>query len=298
LRLASPLADALNAGEDAHCRLGARMAGVSYAEFFERYKGGDPAYKNYRQAAKPGNFGYGGGMGPPKFVFTQRNDAQTTRGPDGREYKGIRFCLILGVAERCGEVMIREWNGNECTPVCKKCTDIAADLRAAFVTEWNMRPYFDVASKISKGTREVCVPPLNRIRGGCSFTQAANSFFQGLAADGMKHAFWNVSRECYTDESSPMYGARPLVCIHDELFSTMRIEQADRAARRLSDVMVESMRLFCPDVLVKAEPALMPRWYKGAEAVYTDEGKLTAWYPGGRFRDAKGKPVEIRLDAQ
>ena len=47
---------------------------------------------------------------------------------------------------------------------------------------------------------------------------------------------------------------------------------------RQAQIMVEQMRTCVPDVKVKAEPALMRRWYKQAEAVY-NEGKLVPWEP-------------------
>lgn len=294
----SPLADALNRGDDAHCRLAANFVGMTYEAFLAAYKAGDKKLKSYRQAAKPGNFGYGGGMGAAKFVFTQRLANDVTTGPDGRLYKGIRFCLLLGRAETCGAEKITEWHGRECLPVCKVCTEVADELRSYFVDTWRMRPYFAQASWVAdEGGGEIMVPPANRVRGGCNFTQAANGPFQQLAADGMKHAFWEVSRRCYTDRASPMFGDRPLVCIHDELFSVLRARTAHESAHAMRDVMVEAMRTVCPDVLVKAEPALMPRWYKGAEAIYDASGRLIPWRPGLEGFDDKGRPMSVRADA-
>jgi hypothetical protein len=42
--------------------------------------------------------------------------------------------------------------------------------------------------------------------------------------------------------------------------------------------MVESMKVYTPDVAIEAPPALMRRWYKGADPVYRD-GRLVPWEP-------------------
>jgi len=299
MQLDSPLARALLAGDDAHCRLGARMVGETYEAFLAAYKNGSKKHKAYRQASKPGNFGYGGGMGAAKFVLTQRKAAETTVGPDGTVYKGIRFCLILGRAERCGVEKITEWNDHETAPVCKVCVDAAEELRQAFQDTWNMRPYFKRVKQLIDSTGgEIMVPPMNRIRGGCSFTQAANGFFQGLAADLMKHALWEVTKEAYTDEASPLWGTRVLSCVHDELVATMPAERAHEAAVRLAQVQVEAGRLFVPDVAeaLRAVPALMSRWWKGAEDIYDADGRLVPWDSGVVAFDSKRRPVRVRDD--
>ena len=45
--------------------------------------------------------------------------------------------------------------------------------------------------------------------------------------------------------------------------------------------MVESMQAFIPDVRVAVESTLMPRWYKEAEALWTDKAKtaMEIWTP-------------------
>jgi len=41
--------------------------------------------------------------------------------------------------------------------------------------------------------------------------------------------------------------------------------------------MVEKMKEVVPDVVVRAEPALMRRWTKDSKTVYNAEGKLIPW---------------------
>lgn len=49
--------------------------------------------------------------------------------------------------------------------------------------------------------------------------------------------------------------------------------------QKIIAIMVDSMKQFVKRVQIKAEPALMTRWYKEAEPVYDAEGKLQIWTP-------------------
>ena len=112
-----------------------------------------------------------------------------------------------------------------------------------------------------------------------NFTAGCNSFFQSLAADGGKSALRNVVREAYLDEASPLFGTRPIMFVHDEIFSEVPCEKLHEAAKRKAQIMVESMRVWVPDVHINAEPAAMTHWYKEAEAVYDESGRLIPWEP-------------------
>ena len=116
------------------------------------------------------------------------------------------------------------------------------------------------------------------MRGGLGFTDMSNTSFQHLAAMGAKHALWNVTKEMYTDIKSLLYGGKILIFLHDELFMELPEETASDAGFRVEKVMVDSMREFIPDVKIKAPPALMRRWYKGADTVIVDD-KLIPWEP-------------------
>jgi hypothetical protein len=106
------------------------------------------------------------------------------------------------------------------------------------------------------------------------YTAVCNGFFQHLAAMGAKAALYAVVKECYLDTSSPLYGCRPWLFAHDEIgleipyYDIGRKTAADAAMRRLSEIMVEVMSKWVPDVPVKAEGVLCRRWYKGAEPAF------------------------------
>lgn len=275
----SELAKALNGGIKVHDAMGARLGGISYAEILERNKAGDKKVKAWRQAAKAANFGFPGGMGGPKLVLQQRKQGPDTTAADGTKYKGLRLCILLRGALVCGEEKITEWKERPLPPTCRACVECAEGLRTAWLDQWpENRDYFrgPVSSASDRGWMEQHVS--KRIRGGVSFTSAANGYFQGLAADGAKLALYRTSRECYVDRASALYGSRVILFAHDELILEVPEAQAHEAATRLSEVMVGAMREFVPDVVVTAEPALMRRWFKGAEPKHVD-GRLVPWEP-------------------
>jgi len=256
------------------------MLGVPYERALELKKQGDRTFKDLRQAAKPINFGLPGGMGDAKVcVWAREKSNGETVGPDGRKYAGIRFCLLIGGAEVCGEEKITEYKKRPTPPVCRRCVmAVKNKLRPAWL-ELNpeMPEYFKLAARVADttGAREI----LGDVRGGMDFTQASNDWFQRLAAIGMKHALWAVTRECYLPElASPLLGARIPMAIHDELFMEMAEETAHLAGPRAAEVMrAEMRRVAVPDVLVKVEPALMRHWLKDAEPTYDAAGKLICW---------------------
>ena len=108
-----------------------------------------------------------------------------------------------------------------------------------------------------------------RIRRYCTKNSAINFPFQALAADGAKVAMWNLYRA----------GFKLVGFIHDEFLIEVPLETLDRDAKRATKIMIDSMRRILPDLLVKAEPAAMTRWYKEAEPVYNTRGELILWQP-------------------
>lgn len=202
----------------------------------------DPHVKDMRQTAKMPNFGVPGGMGPETFCFM----AKTQFGVEISIEKGTAFIAAFKTAFP-EVVSYFAWISKE-----------TANPHGSF----NLTQLFS-----------------NRIRGNVQYTQAANSMFQGLAADGVKHAMWLISRECYIDKESPLYGTRMVAFIHDEVLAECPEDRAPEAADRLSALMVEGMKAYLPDVPVKAEPALMRYWYKDAETVRDSAGRLQIWEP-------------------
>mgnify|MGYP001604517681 FL=1 len=115
------------------------------------------------------------------------------------------------------------------------------------------------------------LPSTGRKRGGCGYSDGANYFFQGMAADGAKMALFAVSAECYADPTSVLFGCRPVVFIHDEIFLEVPESIAHEAALRVVEIMEREMMRVTPGVPSRASPALCRHWIKAAEAVYRND---------------------------
>jgi DNA polymerase I-like protein with 3'-5' exonuclease and polymerase domains len=109
------------------------------------------------------------------------------------------------------------------------------------------------------------------VRGRVSFSQARNTPFQGLAADGAKLALWNLLFMEY----------RVVAFIHDEVL----VELPDRGGyvneaqvRQVVEIMRLSMEEVTGNVPVGCEYTLSRRWSKDAKAVVKD-GKVYPWEP-------------------
>ena len=232
-------AERLRADVDLHSHMGAAIARVS-AEEFERL----PNKKALRQLGKRANFGLMGGMGPARFVATAEAD-----GVD----------LTLG-----GQL------GDDPEAV-------AARIRELWYTETpEARDYHrEIGRLIELGE------PLHSFREGLvrttdRFAEAANHFFQNYVARWTKRALVRVVEEC--DGDGALAGSHVVVVVHDEIIAEVPEAKASAAAQRISAIMVEEAQAMTPDVPIVAEPALMRRWYKGADPVW-EGGELVPWEP-------------------
>ena len=244
----SEMADAINAGLDPHLDMAASMLGIPYEEAIALKKQKDTVITEYRQMSKALNFGYPGGLGAAKFVEYAR--------------AGYGVSLTEAEARRKKEEWYKKWP--------------------------EMRLYHQHFGSMALGDRQFTVvqPGSNRVRGGCFFPAACNTVFQGRAADGAKRAGWYIATECYLKDPyrdgsgpTPLYGARPVLFVHDEFILEVPIATAHEATLRLSDVMIAGMREVVPDVKVGTEYAIATRWYKGAEAAYDENKRLIPWEP-------------------
>lgn len=268
-RSGSKMAEVINESKDPgalHTVFAAKMLDRDVDEFKALVKAGDKAAKNTRQMAKAANFGFPGGMGPAKLVLAKRKE-------------GLRFCTASGIKEVCGEEMTPGIDGGP--RVCTACLSIATRLRKQYLLTWEeIREYLNLVAGLPgiNANEGVWVSPgTGYVRGGLGFSNGANHPFQHLAAMGAKHALWQISRECYTDRSSPLFGSRPVLFAHDEIIAELPEAKAHEAANRMAEIMIASMREFVPDVHIAAEPALMRYWTKAAEPKFDANGRLVPW---------------------
>lgn len=262
----SVLADAINADMDPHSFFGAKMLGVEYDYFFKRKK--EPEFDLLRQAGKAANFGFPGMMGAAKFVGAKRKEGQ-------------RVCKWADPKSECGRERTLVWKQRPTDrPMCVACLEHAEKLRRIFLDAWpEVQRYWQVVQSLIDPADDSIVQLVSqRKRGGLSAPAAANTYFQGLTADGAKAAVVELTRRMYLDTSSALYGSRLVVFAHDETILEIPEARAHEAAHEQARVMVDEMRKFVRRVKVKAEPALMRYWYKEAQPVYVD-GKLVPWEP-------------------
>lgn len=225
----SDLAVALRLGLDPHVELASVLLDMSSQEAQDRYRDGDPDVENSRQFAKIGNYGLGGGMGPPAFIDYAR---------------GYGIDVPVPKAYRIHGAYRERWS--EMPFYFQHCSELAGE---------------------DGGT--VVFPRSGLIRGHVRYTAICNGFFQHPAAMGAKAALRRAARECYLDPSSPLYGCRIWYFGHDEVGMEVPadVRRASAAAGRLRDVMVEEMQPWCPDVPIRASEVACRRWLKGAKAV-------------------------------
>lgn len=234
----SRMADAINAGRDLHLALAAALLGTTYEDVVARQDSSE--VKRARQFAKVGNFGLPGGLGEDTLI----------------EYARANYGLEM------------TW-------------EQAHSLKTTWLETFpEMTEYFHNINLQMDEYNEAVIEAFGTkmVRGGASFTQACNYYFQGLAAQGAKEAVYLVVRGCDLGEQG-FVGCSPVAFVHDEIIIQAPLEAADTAARALSATMMAAMTQTIPDVKITAKPCLMRRWYKDAKPVYDHTGRLIPWEP-------------------
>jgi DNA polymerase I-like protein with 3'-5' exonuclease and polymerase domains len=128
-----------------------------------------------------------------------------------------------------------------------------------------------------------------RIRGRVRYSQARNTPFQGLAADGAALALFNLVRE----------GFRVVGFIHDEVLVELPDEGghvSEAKVLQVKGIMCREMEsVLVGDIPVGCEAALCTRWHKKAKLIVKD-GKVLPWEPEGQAPAARPvQPVQDEL---
>ncbi len=215
---------------DPHSYFAADAMGISYEDALERKAAKDPALVEARQGAKAANFGYPGGLGAETFIKYAAN-----------------YGLDLD-------------------------RDDALRLKDAWKSAWpEAGPYLKwISHRLGiADTTTIVQLRTSRVRAGCIYTQAANTLFQGLAADGANYATWLISRECYGAKPGPLTGARIVAFIHDEFLLEIpnpsgRLDGPEIVAgkRRLEELMIQGMETVVRNVPIRCEAVAARRWGK------------------------------------
>lgn len=235
----SNLGTALNEGKDPHLMFGAFMMGIPYEEAVARKE--EPDVKRFRKLAKPFNFGKAGGLGNKNFQAYA---------------KAPPYNVLLTIEE------IRTYS----------------NMWYELWTE--IKEYHAYISKLCHNPKKLAtIEQLfsRRIRADIPYCTAANTYFQGLGADATKHAGWLITKACYNDTPSPLYGCRMVNYVHDEfIVEVPEGPKAEPAANELARLMVKGAGPFLPDYSATTTPLLMRYWSKNAERIVVD-GQLKVW---------------------
>ncbi len=251
----SELRDMLNAGRDPHTEAAASILGIDYETAVARLAAGDKDVKRARDVGKIRNFGCPGGLGPVRLAHF----AKLSYKVDLTEYQAK--CLKAQWLEQLPE------------------------FRAYFA--W-------IAGEVERPEPRVRQLFSNRWRGGVTFTEACNGYFQGLGADAAKAAGWEIAKACYLGSKrlhfyckcppdvprngiTPLVGSRIVNFVHDEFLLEVPEPIGHEAAHELVRLMQAGAQPWTPDVkMVVGAPVLMRRWSKDAKAVWKD-GRLVPW---------------------
>lgn len=242
----SRMAEIVNKGGDVNTVTGAAFARITEAEGYARRRGEHgPELKakfdsEARALGKVFNYGGLGGMGAAKLAVAARKQANLP--------------LTLEQSKQYQRI----WK----------------------TTYPEIPLMFDLANRTLDGKEYATTVHLKsgRMRGRLFYSQLLNSEFQPLASDIGRAAMFRISQECYSVKSSPLYGSRPVIWLHDESFLEVPIECAHEAAYRQAQIMVETAEEWC-DGLIKwsAQPALMTRWTKAADTKLDASKRLIPW---------------------
>ncbi len=238
----SALADAINAGLDAHTAMAANILGTTYEDTLSNIK--TKEVKAARNTAKVANFGFPGGLGLEKLCLFAK-----------KQYK-----VILTVPQ-------------------------AKSLKEQWFATWPEMPHYfaRINALCDNDSGRATVESLftKRTRGGASYCAACNNGFQALGSDCAKNAMWLVAKAQYAEPSSPLFDARTVAFVHDEIIAEVRDDdRAHDAAYELARLMAEGANVYLPDVPIpvsKINPLLMRRWSKDAVPVNDSSGRLIPW---------------------
>jgi DNA polymerase-1 len=250
----SELARAINEGIDTHSNLACQLCGESYGDFLTRLKAGDKQAKSLRQFAKIGNFGFPGGLGHTGFVDYARANG-------------------VFISERQSKELRERW-----LATWPEAVEYFRILRG-MLRDVGLPP-------MKNGRADLRIPALQHFsapghatftRANVRYTEACNSLFQHLGSALTGDCGFAISRECHDIQSSPLFGCRPVLYVHDQYLIEAPIERAPEAAARVQELMREYGRKWLPGVKLDAEPCLSAYFDKGAKAVYDTNGRLAVY---------------------
>ena len=188
----------------------------------------DPVVLQARQDAKVVVLGLPGGMGINTLLRTEHKKYYKTFGKQGSLMDKVK-----------GETLKKAW-------------------KETFTEE---KDWFRLANANAKAKQIKFHLGSGMYRGNIGYCDAANNPFQHLSGYGAKIALWRLFRACYYDPH-PLNGCRPVHFVHDETLMEAPKGYGKEAADMLSEIMIEGMRVACPNVPITADPEVKQNWSK------------------------------------
>lgn len=298
----SKMRELINEGRDLHRWFAAIVTG----------KPEDEITKRERTYAKACNFGFPGGMGIPMFMQIAKisygiNDLTGERAKELKEiwlnaFPEMRQYLADTLTDRhdfsslswCSDPQIAVSIFKRIVGGATETTEgkpySANTLSWAFGTVLsNIAPeYADIRQGspeiLNAVLRETAVTLTGRRRAKAGYSEARNTPFQGLAADGAKIALYNLQRA----------GFRVVNFIHDEVLIELPInERTLQLAHEAEKIFVGGMEQVVPDVEIAAEWKLLDRWYADK-----DDAPKGMGHDSILSKDDQGKFVSVALPPQ
>lgn len=300
----SVLANVIREGVDPHVYTAALVNAMELDEFKGLKKSNPSKFKSDRQAAKAVNFGVPGGLGAISLSAYAKATYGVEMGiEEAREFRrklieevypelstylsdDASQCLALQLGCRVSDIkaalgdhpasvlgarnivrgMTHKRDGTPYNPdYIKRVWDglIAINEYPELAFYLSLRRGSEALARRLFSTSVVTLT--GRVRGRVGYSQARNTPFQGLAADGAKLALWRLIRE----------GFNPVAFVHDEVVIEVE-EGANHAAlaRQVEGILNGEMESVCGSVPIGSEYALARCWSKGASAKFDEEGRL------------------------
>lgn len=231
----------INEGYDLHLFYGSHFVredvnhplhGLSYEQLVALREKGDKRVADLRQMMKPGNFGFPGGMGLDMFIES--------------------------AIESYGVVISREV--------------AAAMKRIWFGVYPEMRSYFAYHQRLQKeaGGDKYPITQLftGRKRANCTYSEGANSMFQGLTSDCFKEALRLITEACWRHENHVMYGCRVVNAPHDEIVIEVPNHRVSEVAPAFKRLMLQGAERYIKDVKVTVDLSTADRLTKKGKVLH------------------------------
>lgn len=243
----STMANWLNQGLDVHSVFGRHVLKTFYDEditleaFMTRLAAKEERVQKCRKFAKVPIFGCPGMLQKPATL--------------------VDYALGMGVelSLHQADLLITLWND-----ILEEAPLWLGDLRArgGWNKTWSMRQ-----------------PVSNRIRGGCTSSSGANSYFQGRAADFTKEVMYRLLIACTVEMDSPLYGCTIWNFVHDEFMFEGPVETSHLWVPEAQKLMLSCTERYFPDVNkhMRTEATVSVRWDKNADLHVLPSGKYLPW---------------------